>query len=132
MSKRVRRQKFRRSGISEKKAQFAEQMRGTPTSLELLLYARLEYAGHRFERQSIQRGYILDAYIPKLRLAFEADGPLHQSQPDHRRDAHLERVGIRTIRFSEHELRERQPHVDEVIAFQIRTAQQKYGAAQFR
>lgn len=89
------------------KERFACRMRHKPTRLERRLETCLAIAceGRYFVyRQWIQSGYIFDFYIRELKLAFEADGPLHDADYDRRRDDHMARIGIRTIRFPEQAL----------------------------
>lgn len=98
----------KRDYVSRKKEQFAAKMRAKPTSLERILESCLQTAiAGRFYiyRQWVEGGYILDFYVRDLRLAFEADGPLHDAAYDRRRDSHILQRGIRTIRFVERELR---------------------------
>jgi very-short-patch-repair endonuclease len=85
----------------------AKEMRENPTPAEArmynLLYDRVvsKYPEHKFYRQSVNYGYILDFYCPTLRLGIEVDGIQHQDQIeyDRRRDSRLARNGIQVYRF---------------------------------
>ena len=107
-SKRPKRKKAQRPRTFTSKEAFASEMRDSPTLLERILAARLRAAlkgtPYRPEFQFVHSGYILDAYIPELRLAFEADGPMHNKSADDQRDGHLLKASIRTVRFSHREL----------------------------
>ena len=88
------------------KREFAAQMRQKPTLAERALWYRLQkkQTGFVFHRQSAQRGYILDFYCPKLRLAIEVDGSIHDLPGHAEADAKKERVlsdrGIKVLRFT--------------------------------
>ena len=59
-----------------------------------------------FYRQSVQYGYILDFYCPRIRLGIEVDGYVHDDQKeyDYYRDNTLARHGIEVQRFSNDEV----------------------------
>lgn len=85
------------------KLKFAREMRKTPTRAESALWEELRfwrYAGVRFRRQKVIRGYIVDFYCPKARLAVEVDGPIHNPYKDAIRDSHIRRANVRVIRFT--------------------------------
>jgi len=86
----------------EAKRSFAGEMRNRPTLAEFVLWQRLQgkQTGFVFHRQSVQRGYILDFYCPRLKLAIEVDGSVHRMWPDARKDQALAERGIRVLRFS--------------------------------
>jgi very-short-patch-repair endonuclease len=83
-------------------------MRHNPTPAEAKMYEILysevvpKYPQCIFYRQSVQFGYTLDFYCPKLRLGIEVDGYVHdeQKQYDSERDNNLARYGIDVFRFS--------------------------------
>jgi very-short-patch-repair endonuclease len=87
----------------EAKRAFAAEMRSRPTLAERQLWEHLQrkQAGVTFHRQSVQRGYILDFYCPRLRLAVEIDGSVHDLQggADARRERALRERGITVLRF---------------------------------
>jgi very-short-patch-repair endonuclease len=79
-------------------------MRSEPTPGEAALWARLQgraLSGWRFRRQHVIAGYIVDFYCPKLWLAIEVDGPIHdvQREQDERRDLHLAALGVHVLRI---------------------------------
>ena len=73
-----------------------------------------------FYRQSVQYGYILDFYCPRLRLGIEVDGNVHdeneQREYDYYRDNTLARHGIEVCRYSN----------DEVLFHPLETADRIY------
>ena len=56
-----------------------------------------------FENQTLKKAYIVDFYIPSLKLAFEVDGPDHAKSNkavyDIKRTAYLSTRGVKVIRF---------------------------------
>lgn len=112
-------------------------MRAKPTRLEAILKTSLHLAvNNRFVvyQQWLEAGYILDFYIHELRLCFEADGPLHDPEYDARRDRHLAQRNIRTIRFTEADLKTDLETVDRTICREIlrRTHEVQGGSAAAR
>jgi very-short-patch-repair endonuclease len=101
-----RRRYYKRS--SPAKFDKAAEMRNNPTRAEAKMYDILysevvpKYPQYIFYRQSVQFGYTLDFYCPKLRLGIEVDGYVHDEQKeyDYRRDNNLARHGIQIFRFS--------------------------------
>ncbi len=100
---RTNRAKSKKQRTPAGKVEFAAKMRAAPTSLEIILYDRiaaiLVSRPHlHLKRQVIHCGFIVDAYIPEIHVAFEADGPLHKAGYDSWRDAILRRkAGIKVI-----------------------------------
>ncbi len=80
-------------------------MRASPTSTERQLWEALRRSalGFKFRRQHVIAGYVVDFYCPACRLAIEVDGPSHdvRTELDERRDAHLTRLGVTVLRFSD-------------------------------
>jgi very-short-patch-repair endonuclease len=101
-----RRRYYNRS--SSDKFDKAAEMRNNPTRAEAKMYDILysevvpKYPQYIFYRQSVQFGYILDFYCPKLRLGIEVDGDMHDEQKkyDYGRDNNLARRDIQIFRFS--------------------------------
>ena len=102
-----------------------KQLRNDPTPAEQLLWRYLkndQLDGYRFRRQFGMGRYIVDFYCPKLRLAIEIDGGIHNSdsakESDHLRQEYIESHYIRVLRFRNDEI---QNHVLKVVQ-QIRWA----------
>ena len=74
----------------------------------LWFHIRGHKLGHRFVRQSLQWGYILDFYCAALKLAIEVDGSVHDIEnigaDDEQRERALNDHGIEVIRFSNEEV----------------------------
>jgi very-short-patch-repair endonuclease len=79
--------------------------RRAPTEAEAMLWQRLRgrgLHGHKFQRQHPVGRFIVDFYCPVVQLVIEVDGPIHAAQleDDALRQAELEALGLRVIRFS--------------------------------
>lgn len=80
------------------------------TSIEKILYSLLEKTGLFFERQKIINGkFLVDAYVPKLKLVIEVDGNYWHSldrivKKDKAENAYLTKCGYRILRISEHDI----------------------------
>lgn len=95
-----------------RKRTLARSLRRGLTQAECALWRHLRrrrVLNVRFRRQAVVLGYIADFYAPSLSLIIEVDGPAHSALDaraawrrawDHARDTHLERVGVRVLRFS--------------------------------
>ncbi len=59
--------------------------------------------GYDFHRQKPIDNYVVDFYCPELHLAIEIDGESHslKEKEDARRQARLEELGIRFLRFDD-------------------------------
>ena len=105
-----RRRRYRRSNPA--KFEKAVEMRNNPTRAEAAMWNILRHQVYQnfpdyiFYRQSVQYGYILDFYCPRLRLGIEVDGDVHDNQKeyDYYRDANLARNGIEVHRFGNDEV----------------------------
>ena len=90
----------------------ALEMRNNPTPAEASMWEILRrqvyqnFPDYVFYRQSVQYGYILDFYCPRLRLGVEVDGYVHDDQKeyDYNRDKSLAMHGIEVHRFSNDEV----------------------------
>lgn len=87
----------------------ADFMRENPTLAEAAMWKILEPLG--FKRQwefmtktknGLYSLYVLDFFLPELKLCVEVDGGVHKRTKgrDRRRDTRLAGEGIRTLRFS--------------------------------
>lgn len=84
------------------------------TQGEIILWNRLRakrMMGYQFNRQKPVDQFIVDFYCKTLFLATEVDGSVHDSyeakQYDQIRQARLESLGIRFLRFTDDEVRYR-------------------------
>ncbi|GAB4297628.1 MAG: hypothetical protein Fur0034_07810 [Desulfuromonadia bacterium] len=90
---------------------FARELRHHTTDAEALLWRLLrnrQLAGAKFRRQHPFAPYVLDFYCHEHKLAVELDGGQHNEaggrQHDARRDAYLQRQGLRILRFWNNEV----------------------------
>jgi very-short-patch-repair endonuclease len=86
------------------------------TPAERTLWAairRQRVGGHRFRRQQIVDGFILDFYCHAAGLAVEVDGAVHQDQVGHdeARDAILLARGIQVLRVTNDDVEHQLPAV---------------------
>ncbi|NET82764.1 MAG: endonuclease domain-containing protein [Moorea sp. SIO1F2] len=89
----------------------ARQLRKNMTPGELTLWKHLkgkQMCGYDFDRQRPIDQFIVDFYCKKLMLAIEIDGYSHDSEEaqerDRERQARLESLGVRFLRFQEEEV----------------------------
>ena len=72
------------------------------------MYLRKRKMKERFLRQYSVDNYIIDFYCPKLKIAIEIDGDVHeqekQKKHDRVRQEYLEQIGIKFIRIKNDEL----------------------------
>jgi very-short-patch-repair endonuclease len=90
---------------------FARRMRREPTDAEKRLWSHLRdrrLGGFKFRRQYPIGGYIVDFYCPSASLAVELDGGQHADaaaiQYDQKRTKRLNELGVRVLRFWDHDL----------------------------
>jgi len=71
------------------------------------LHLRKKQLGYRFLRQYSVDQFVIDFYCPKLKLAVELDGDVHevleQKEYDIKRQKYLEEFGIKFIRIKNEE-----------------------------
>jgi very-short-patch-repair endonuclease len=82
---------------------YARQNRNNPTEPETRLWYRLnksQLGGFKFRRQHQLGTHIVDFYCPSIMLIVEVDGHTHDQAVDFERDAHLEKQGYCTLRFT--------------------------------
>ncbi len=101
----------------------ARYMRQNPTPAEKILWKRLrgkQVGGFHFRRQHPIGRFIVDFYCSAARLVIEIDGSIHdtteQKEYDAAREAHLEEIGLRVLRFSNAEVMNATDAVVEAIA----------------
>ncbi|MEZ4393228.1 MAG: DUF559 domain-containing protein [Polyangiales bacterium] len=88
------------------KRELARALRREMTPHERALWEAIRHdaLGLRVRRQHVILGFIVDFYIPKVRLAIEVDGAHHDPVHDAARDAALATVGVRVLRLTNHEV----------------------------
>ncbi|AOX01982.1 DNA methylase [Moorena producens PAL-8-15-08-1] len=89
----------------------AKQLRQNMTPGEMTLWKHLkgkQMCGYDFDRQRAIDQFIVDFYCKKLMLAIEIDGSSHDSEEAQERDAErqarLESLGVRFLRFQEEDV----------------------------
>jgi very-short-patch-repair endonuclease len=87
----------------------ARRMRHDPTRAEDVLWERLrgrQVADAKFRRQHTIDRFVVDFYCAEACLVIEVDGPVHQEtqEQDAERQAILESLGLRVIRFKNDEV----------------------------
>ena len=72
------------------------------------MFLRKQQMNERFLRQYSVDNYIIDFYCPKLQLAIEIDGDVHdlkrQKRQDKTRQEYLEKLGIKFVRIKNEDL----------------------------
>jgi very-short-patch-repair endonuclease len=90
--------------------QLAKNLRKKSTLSEVLLWEKLkgrQMLGYNFRRQKPIDNYIVDFFCQKLNLAVEVDGATHgfKIKDDDKRQASLEKLGIKFLRYTESQIR---------------------------
>jgi very-short-patch-repair endonuclease len=92
---------------------FRRHLRKNQTEAERILWIylqKLRYAEYIFRRQHSIDRYIADFYCPKVKLAIELDGGIHdrpeQQAKDKIRDATIKTHGVTILRFRNEEVTE--------------------------
>jgi len=100
----------------------AKRLRRIATPAEEALWVHLrdrKLLGLKFRRQVPVGPYVADFYCYELRLILELDGPVHeedaQIRHDVNRDANLEALGFRILRFTNREVHAHPESVLETI-----------------
>ncbi len=93
------------------RTEFRRYLRKNQTEAERIAWIylqKLRYAGYIFRRQHSIDRYIADFYCPKVKLAIELDGGIHdrpeQQQKDKIRDAVITSNGVTILRFRNEEI----------------------------
>ena len=101
----------------------SRQLRNNMTKGEIILWQKLKRSqmmGYDFDRQKPIDQFIVDFYCKALSLAIEIDGSVHDSESaqayDAERQAKLEGLGIRFLRFRDEEVRSHPNAVCQQIA----------------
>ena len=98
---------FNRKPLKEER----RRLRANLTKSEARLWTALkgkQLQGRKFRRQHSIGAYIVDFYCPGEKLVIELDGSQHSSHSgyvqDLERDEYLKELGIRVLRFRNHDL----------------------------
>ncbi|MEK7811192.1 MAG: DUF559 domain-containing protein [Pseudomonadota bacterium] len=91
--------------------QFSQTLRSSMTDAEQKLWWRIrnkQLGGVQFYRQKPLLSFIVDFYCPKAKLVIELDGGQHfeseHRQKDIERDAQLENIGLKVLRFDDRQV----------------------------
>ena len=94
--------------VTEEKLERAKELRREMTPAEKLLWqqVRARKLGVRFRRQQVIAGFIVDFYCHKASLVVEVDGDIHDLQQDEdaRRENVLREMGLKVVRFRNHDI----------------------------
>ncbi len=90
--------------------EYARYLRRNMTLAEVLLWKQLksrQLKGFDFDRQRPIGEFIVDFYCKDLRLAIEVDGRSHDFKPEKDADRQdiLEKLGVRVLRFWDHDVK---------------------------
>jgi very-short-patch-repair endonuclease len=106
-------------------------LRRNMTKAEVLLWIQLknrQLLGQRVLRQYSVGPYMLDFYIPKLKLAIEVDGATHstdkEQEYDRDRQKEIEGLGIQFMRFTNPEVYGEMSNVLEGIKDKVKELRQ--------
>ena len=102
--------------------QLARDLRNNSTLSEILLWKNIkgkQMLGYDFHRQKPLGNYIVDFFCNELMLAIEIDGNSHHSEEAYKKDvlrqAELEKLGIKFLRFDDGSVKREIQMVLEVI-----------------
>ncbi len=103
---------------------YAQKLRREMTPEEKhLWYQFFKPMGIKAKRQQIIKTFIVDFYIPSVRLVIEIDGSQHGEQEarkqDQERDAALDQLGILVLRYSNSDINQRFRDVCEDILLHV-------------
>lgn len=91
--------------------ELARQLRNNSTKSEIRLWQKLkrnQMYGYDFHRQKPIDEYIVDFFCNKLQLAIECDGYSHEIlevwKKDVKKTKRLNKLGVRVLRFSDHQI----------------------------
>jgi len=105
---------------------FSRKLRKRMTPGEKILWKKLrrkKIKGVRIRRQHPIEYYIADFYCHEARLVIEVDGLIHNSKErinyDLNRNAEMDRLGIKVIRFSDWEVKNNMTQVIAIITNEI-------------
>ncbi len=95
---------------NHKLKEFSRKLRNESTLSEVLLWNELKarkMKGYQFMRQKPIENYIVDFYCSKLNLVIEIDGDSHigKEAADMARQTELETLGLKFLRFDDHDVK---------------------------
>ena len=113
----------------ERKKKRADELRQQASPPEHIMRDGLdvfEPEGIHFDHSVALHGYIADFYCTDLQIVLEVDGGYHRGRLkyDTRRDYHLRKLGIRTLRFTTTQVRQDMPAVIDTIRKYIRVVKE--------
>ena len=101
-------------------------LRKNQPSPELLVWNAIrnrQIGGYKFKRQYSIGSFILDFYCAEMKLAIEIDGDSHYEQgaptKDHYRQASIEKLGVKFLRFTNLEVTSNLEGIVEAIEAQL-------------
>lgn len=104
----------------------AQHLRANQTDAEILLWSRLrrkQIKNTQFYRQKPISHFIVDFYAPSVKLVIEIDGEQHFEEKhirqDMKRDAYLQKLGLKVLRFDNLQVLQSIDDVIEVIFEEI-------------
>ena len=99
------------NGYRVVRTEFRRHLRKNQTEAERILWIYLQkmrYAGFIFRRQHSIDRYIAVFYCPKVKLAIELDGSIHDTPEQQKRDAVrdeiIKKTGVTILRFKNYEV----------------------------
>ncbi len=111
----------------EKLKPYSRQLRSNSTECEKLLWNKLrkkQIMEVQFYRQKPLATFIVDFYAPSIQLVIEVDGGQHFSKKesihDQEKDTYLQQLGLKVMRFTNHEIRQELQGVLETIYQYVR------------
>ena len=111
-----------------------KQLRNQMPWAEAILWSKLQkrqVLGFKFRRQYSVGSYVLDFYCPDAKLALEIDGDSHfqenAAEYDGKRQAAIEQLGIRFLRFSNQEIHKNLFAVLERVTEAVRKTEKQVG-----
>jgi len=89
--------------------QLARELRNKSTLAEVLLWKHLkgkQIQGYDFHRQKPLDKYIVDFFCSELMLAIDGDSHDYRGRDDRKRQNRLESLGVRFLRFYDHDVKQ--------------------------
>lgn len=113
--------------VSDGKVGFSRKLRAEMTPAEDCLWKQLrnrKLGGHKFRRQQIVEGFIVDFFCEEAKLVIELDGGIHSKDAQKKIDQHRRKVfelrGLEEIRFSNSDVLKKNTLVLETIQQAVR------------